>query len=284
MADAAARIAEIKAKTEEKRKKLEALKNRNKAGGARAVASAVARPAAAKAVASARPVTATATASAARPVAAVAASPKKANTAGDVSALLSSLGEGASGQKLGKLEICSIETSIVDVPPQEFEKYGRYAQTDLSMEDGDIFVGDAPAVSPGEGGGADDAKEPEPEEEAAVDEPEPEPVVKVMDDDEFLQLVARDTRGFNGWFGESSKLMMKAMHQATNFNIFSTINEDASVSGQRESLSLYKKFFDQDLCEERAVTDIHWSPRPNEPLMLATYSSKRGQSVTGRKR
>ena len=44
-------------------------------------------------------------------------------------------------------------------------------------------------------------------------------------------------------------------------------------------VSVYKQFFDEDYCTERTVTDLQWSPRQNESLLLATYSNRRDASV-----
>ena len=42
-----------------------------------------------------------------------------------------------SGREMGALEMCPIESATVELPPLEREAYARFAQTDLSMEDGD---------------------------------------------------------------------------------------------------------------------------------------------------
>ena len=110
---------------------------------------------------------------------------------------------------MGALAMVPIETATVELPPIENEAYARFAQTDLSMEDGEIFAGDAPSSEP----------EPEPEEAADAEdevvEAEPE-TIAVMTDDDFYELEKKPD--FDAFFKSSSKLMEKAIAQATNFN------------------------------------------------------------------
>lgn len=176
---------------------------------------------------------------------------------------------------MGKLEMCPIESATVELEPQESEAYARFAQTDLSMEDGDLFVGDAPQAEP--------EPEPEPEEpadaeeqEEADEELEPE-ITPLMTDDDFHELSAKPD--FDSFFKSTSKLMEKAISQANNFNIFASVTDEVEDTTQEQGLSVYKQFFDPDYCQERTVTDLQWSPRLNEPLLLATYSDRRDAHV-----
>jgi dynein intermediate chain len=175
---------------------------------------------------------------------------------------------------MGALEMCPIESATVELQPLESEAYARFAQTDLTMEDGDLFVGDAPQSEP--------EPEPEPEEAADAEEEEqvqPEPEnIQVMTDDDFDELAKKPD--FNSFFNSSSKLMEKAISQANNFNIFASLTDEVAETTQQEAVSVYKTFFDEDYCTERTVTDLQWSPRLNDPLLLATYSDRRDATVS----
>jgi dynein intermediate chain len=175
---------------------------------------------------------------------------------------------------MGKLEICPIESATVELPPQEREAYARFAQTDLSMEDGDLFVGDAPQSELEPEPEPEETADAEPEEEQVEAEPE---VVPLMTDDDFHELSAKPD--FDSFFKSTSKLMEKAISQANNFNIFASVTDEVEDTTQEVGVSVYKKFFDPDYCQERTVTDLQWSPRPNEPLLLATYSDRRDATV-----
>lgn len=184
-----------------------------------------------------------------------------------------SIAQGSS-RELGKLEMCPIESATVELPPLEREAYARFAQTDLSMEDGDLFVGDAPQAEPEPEPEQDDTADAEEAEEQAEAEPE---IMPVMTDDDFHDLSTKPD--FDSFFKSTSKLMEKAISQANNFNIFASATDEVEETTQEQGVSVYKQFFDPDYCQERTVTDLQWSPRLNEPLLLATYSDRRDATV-----
>ena len=74
--------------------------------------------------------------------------------------------------------------------------------------------------------------------------------------------------------------MEKAIAQSNRFNIFATVGDDTAEMAQEDEVELYQRFFDQDYCEQRTVTDVQWSPRRDEPYLLATYSQMRDATAT----
>jgi hypothetical protein len=212
---------------------------------------------------------------------------------------------------------------------QDHEIYGRFSQTDVSMEDGPLTFASTEAET---------EPEPEPETQADADDADGvEEGVALGEDGEAAEKIqslmtaaqeklakkdfkealrqisqaseeaenrvkvealaaiessdlfsvhmddklahAEKKPEFRRFFSESSKLMEKALNQANKFDIFATVMEDTSVEEQKDDVQEYCTFYD-DLCQERTVTDLHWSPRANDPLLLATYSSRRDKTMS----
>ena len=308
-----------------------ALKERTKAGGGAARAKAV--PARAKAVPARAAVKATAVPAQAKSAVAsapaVAAKPRP-SAAQDAASLLSAMGEGGPSRALGALEMCMLDATV-DIAPTDHEAYGRFSQTEASMEDGFTLSSDTEKAGP--------EPEPEPVEEeeeeeaeeallgedgaavrkiqkllsrteedlakgdfnqavkalneaageatdrvidsarAEVEDREAQNLFKVHMEDRFAATESKPA--FQSFFQETTKLMEKAMLQGEKFDIFATVVQDTSVEEQRNDVSDYVTFGVDDaghvmpLCQERTVTDLHWSPRKNDPLLLATYSKRR---------